>query len=98
VSNCTTSVWPMCRTAPIAGDHLPPIAVSHGRTGRFGGHHDTAAARAIASFVVVAINHPDDNAFDSSRVGDLSPAIERPNDVRRLIDFMIVDWQNHFKD
>jgi|SRR5215813_2393622 len=41
----------------------------------------TMAAICIAAFaaiVVAAINHPGDNAFDTSRVGDASLAIERP--------------------
>jgi predicted dienelactone hydrolase len=73
------------------------VVISHGRTGWFGGHHDTAAALANAGFVVVAINHPGDNGFDTSRVDDLALTIERPNDVRRLIDFMIGDWPNASK-
>jgi predicted dienelactone hydrolase len=88
---------PGVQDCPMAGDKLPLIVISHGRTGWFGGHHDTAAALANAGFVVVAINHPGDNAFDTSRIDDLSLTIERPNDVRRLIDFMIGDWSNASK-
>lgn len=83
---------PGVQDCQVSGENLPPIVISHGRTGWFGGHHDTAAALADAGFVVVAINHPGDNAFDSSRVDDPSLAIERPNDVSRLIDFMVRDW------
>jgi predicted dienelactone hydrolase len=83
---------PGVQDCPIAGDKLPLIVISHGRSGWFGGHHDTAAALANAGFVVVAINHPGDNAFDMSRVDDLSLLIDRPTDVRRLIDFMTGDW------
>lgn len=83
---------PGVQDCPIAGDKLPLIVISHGRSGWFGGHHDTAAALANAGFVVVAINHPGDNAFDMSSVDDLSLVIDRPTDVRRLIDFMTGDW------
>ena len=62
--------------------------------GWFGGHHDTATSLPNTGFVVVAINHPGDIAFDSSRVDDLSLAIEHPHDVRRLIDFMTGDGPN----
>jgi hypothetical protein len=56
------------------------------------GHHDTAETLADAGFVVAAINHPGDNAFDASRTDDLSVLIERPSDIKRLIDFMLGAW------
>src|ERR1700687_2002681 len=40
------------KDCPLIGDKLPLIVISHGRTGWFGGHHDTAAAMADAGFVV----------------------------------------------
>jgi hypothetical protein len=42
-----------------------------------------------SAFVAAAINHPGDTASDLSRSGDLSVFIERPTDIKRLIDFMI---------
>src|SRR5262245_6529101 len=83
---------PGVQDCPITGDKLPLIVISHGRTGWFGGHHDTAAALADAGFVGVAVNHPGDNAFDASRVDDPALALERPNDIRRVIDFMTTTW------
>jgi len=80
------------RDCSIAGEKLPLIAISHGRAGWFGGHHDTAAAIADAGFVVAAINHPGDNTSDKSRVDHLSVLIERPADIKRLIDFMLDVW------
>jgi predicted dienelactone hydrolase len=77
---------------PITGEKLPLVVVSHGRRGSFGGHHDTAETLADAGFVVAAINHPGDNASDPSRSGDLSVLIERPNDIKRLVDFMLTAW------
>src|SRR6516225_237291 len=44
---------------------------------------------ADAGFVVAAINHPGDTASDTSRSDDLSVFTERPNDIKRFIDFMI---------
>ena len=38
---------------------------------------------------MAAINHPGDTASDMSRSDDLSVFTERPNDIKRLIDFMI---------
>ena len=83
---------PGVKDCPIAGDKLPLVVVSHGRTGWLGLHHDTAAALADAGFVVAAINHPGDNTFDSSRVDSLSITIQRPKDIERLIDFMLDAW------
>src|SRR5258708_4676199 len=56
---------PGVKDCPIAGDKLPLVVISHGRTGWFGLHHDTAATLADAGFIVAAINHPGDNSFDA---------------------------------
>jgi predicted dienelactone hydrolase len=77
------------KDCPLAGDHLPLIAASHGRGGSFLGNHDTAETLADNGFVVAAINHPGDTRQDLSRSGDLSVFVERPTDIKRLIDFMI---------
>jgi predicted dienelactone hydrolase len=49
------------KDCPLTGGKLPLVVFSHGHTGWFGGHHDTAEALADAGFVVAAINHPGDN-------------------------------------
>lgn len=79
------SAVPNC---PFSEDKLPLIIISHGRTGSFLGHHDTAEALADSGFIVAALNHPGDTARDVSRTDDLSVWIERPNDVKRLIDYL----------
>jgi predicted dienelactone hydrolase len=78
----------------IVGSKLPLIVMSHGRTVWFGSHHDTAAALADAGYIVAAINHPGDNSFDHSRVDDLSVLVERPVDIKRLLDFMLSAWSD----
>src|SRR5262249_40269820 len=80
------------KDCPITGDKLPLVVISHGRAGWFGGHHTTAAALADAGFVVAAISHPGDNASDKSRVNHLSVLVQRPADIKRLIDFMLEAW------
>jgi predicted dienelactone hydrolase len=80
---------PGVRDCAVNGDKLPLVVVSHGRGGDFVGHHDTAEAIADAGFVVAAINHPGDTATDMSRSDDLSALVERPTDIKRLIDFML---------
>jgi predicted dienelactone hydrolase len=81
------------KDCPVAGNKLPLVVFSHGRTGWSGGHHDTAAVLADAGMIVVAINHPiDSSTYDMSRINDLAYLIERPSDIRRLIDFMLGAW------
>lgn len=77
---------------PVTGEKLPLIVISHGRRGWFGGHHDTAAALADAGFVVAALNHPGDTARDSSGTDSLSVLVERPADIKRLVDYMLDGW------
>src|SRR5258708_24215426 len=71
-------VLPGVADCPIDGNHLPLVVVSHGRRGSILAHNDTAAALADAGFVVAAINHPGDNARDSSRTDAFSALVERP--------------------
>jgi predicted dienelactone hydrolase len=80
---------PGVKDCPISGDKLPLVVMSHGRTGSFIGHHDTAETLADAGFIVAAINHPGDTSTDKSRSDDLSVMIERPTDIKRLFDFMV---------
>ena len=82
------------RDCPLDGDKLPLIVISHGRGGWFGGHHATAAALADAGFIVAAIDHPGDNTQDRSRIDHLSVLVERPADIKRLVDFMLGSWEN----
>jgi len=44
---------------------------------------------ADAGFIVAAINHAGDTSSDLSRTDDLSIYVSRPNDIKRLIDFMV---------
>ena len=50
---------------------------------------DTAETLADAGFIVAAINHPGDTHFDQSRSDNLSVWIERPSDIKRLVDFIL---------
>jgi predicted dienelactone hydrolase len=65
--------------APIVGEHLPLIVMSHGNGGFFGGHADTAQALAQAGFVVAALTHPGDNYKDQSRATAMA---DRPRRCR----------------
>lgn len=74
---------------PISGAKLPLVVVSHGDGGQWWWQHDMAETLADAGFVVAAINHPGDTYFDMSRSADLAELVERPTDIKRLVDFML---------
>ncbi|MFE0757498.1 alpha/beta hydrolase family protein [Inquilinus sp. NPDC058860] len=81
------------RDCPVTGSGHPLVVMSHGVGGWFGGHHDTAEALADAGFIVAAINHPLDSGQSKiRRPGDIVAMIERPQDIRRLVDHMLTDW------
>jgi predicted dienelactone hydrolase len=80
---------PGVKDCPLPDKKLPLIVVSHGRRGNFIGHYDTVEVLADAGFAVAAINHPGDTALDLSRTDDLVIYLQRPNDIKRLIDFMV---------
>jgi predicted dienelactone hydrolase len=80
---------PGVKDCPISGDKLPLVVISHGTSGSFIGHHGTADTLADAGFIVAAINHPGDTSRDMSRSDDLAAFVERPTDIKRLIEFML---------
>jgi predicted dienelactone hydrolase len=82
-------ILPAVEGCPLAGDHLPLIAFSHGQGASFLINHDTAETLADHGFIVAAINHPGDNGQDLSRTNELSAFLERPTDIKRLIDLMV---------
>ena len=67
---------------PFAQEKFPLVVISHGRTGSFLG------------FIVVAINHPGDSALDGSRTREFPVFVERPADIKRLIDHMLGPWSD----
>lgn len=77
------------RDCPTVGDKLPLVVISHGHGGTYFGHHDLAETLADAGYVVAAINHPGDTALDMSHAADIHEFVERPIDIKRLIDYML---------
>jgi predicted dienelactone hydrolase len=90
-------ITPALLNCPVQGEKLPLVVISHGQDGWFGGHHDTAEALADAGFVVAAINHPGDNAVSATRTRDISIAVKRPADIKRLVDYMLGPWSDSAK-
>ena len=74
---------------PTVGQNLPLVLISHGHAGSLLNHHDLAEVLADSGYVVAAINHPGDNHSDLSRTADMSVFVERPTDIKRLIDYML---------
>lgn len=77
------------RNCPTVGGKLPLIVISHGHGGSLLNHHDLAEVLADSGFIVAAINHPGDTFSDMSRNADESVFVERPKDIKRLIDYML---------
>ena len=76
--------------APLNGQALPLVVVSHGTGGSLLSHFDTAIALADAGMVVVALNHTGDNYADQSRSTDI---MDRSRQVSRVIDHMLSTWE-----
>jgi len=78
--------------APVAGERLGLVVISHGTGGSFSDHYDTALALAKAGFVVASLSHPGDNFEDHSRAAHIA---DRPAQLKRLIDYMLAEWPQH---
>jgi len=85
----------VAENAPVAGDHLPLIVISHGTGGSDAGHIDTAIALAEAGFVVAAVTHTGDNPLDRSYSFTRRNFVGRPRHVSRVIDYMLSGWAGH---
>ena len=78
--------------APITGERLPLVVMSHGGAGWYGSHYDTALALAHAGFVVAAVSHAGDTFDDQSHVLQLW---RRPAQLHRVVDYMLDEWAWH---
>ena len=78
--------------APVLGEHLPLIVISHGNGGTYQNNYDTALALVKAGFVAVAVTHTGDNHEDQSRAVFV---MDRPQHMHRLIDYMLSEWPDH---
>ena len=98
-SNTQTSAHPLglftqevALNAPVAGQGLPLILISHGTGGSLSSHVDTANALARAGFVVVAVTHIGDNAQDRSYAGNRIDLIDRPRQIKAALDWVLSSW------
>ncbi|MBV8536298.1 MAG: prolyl oligopeptidase family serine peptidase [Alphaproteobacteria bacterium] len=85
----------VAENAPVSGDHLPLVVISHGTGGSDAGHSDTAIALAEAGFVVAAVTHTGDNPLDHSYAFTARNFAGRPRHLSQLIDYMLASWPEH---
>jgi predicted dienelactone hydrolase len=81
--------------APLSGDHLPLVILSHGTGGSPLNYFETAAALADAGFVVAALTHTGDNYRDHTYAFTRRNFTDRPRHVSRVIDHMLAAWPGH---
>jgi predicted dienelactone hydrolase len=76
----------VARDAPVAGDQLPVVAISHGSGGTPWTYRGLAEHLARAGFVVVLVEHPGNSRVDNSLVGTPANLANRPRHVRLALD------------
>jgi predicted dienelactone hydrolase len=81
--------------APVSGDQLPAVVVSHGNGGGIASHVDLAMDLASAGYVVIAPMHPGDNFADQSRQSSAALFNDRAQDLRAALDFLTRAWPGH---
>ena len=77
------------RGGAVAGGSHPMVVISHGQSGSYASHYDTALALAAAGYIVVAPTHTGDNWRDQSGVLNI---MDRPRQISRVIDYMLGGW------
>ena len=77
--------------APIDGERLPLVAVSHGTGGTPLGYRALAAHLARAGVAVALIEHPGNSRADDSQANTPANLANRPRHVRRTLDAAFAD-------
>lgn len=90
-----TVLMDVARNAPIAGDDLPLVVISHGNGGGPASHADLALALANAGYIVAAPMHTGDNYADQSAFGSVAWLTGRTSELQATIDYMTEHWQGH---
>jgi predicted dienelactone hydrolase len=80
--------------APVDGNRLPLVVMSHGTGGSAISHADTAISLAGYGFVVAAPTHPGDNLQDSSEVGRPHWLVDRTRHLSKTIDAILDLWKD----
>lgn len=92
----TTFLGPMlmevARGAPLAGQGLPLVLISHGNGAGIPSHADLAMALASAGHVVAVPMHPGDNFADPSASGSATLFSGRNRQLRLTLDHVLKSW------
>jgi predicted dienelactone hydrolase len=92
-------LWPYTQVvaegAPLRGNRLPVVLLSHGTGGSFAGHWDTGHALASAGFVVIGLTHTADNIQDHSAAGTFRGLGDRTRQAKRVLDWLLAEWPEH---
>jgi len=77
--------------APVAGERLPLVAISHGNGGTPWGYRGLAAHLAQAGFAVALIEHPGNSRSDNSLADTPANLANRPRHVCLALDAAFAD-------
>lgn len=89
----TAFAW-LASNAPIAGERLPMVVISHGTAGTVTSHLDTTFALVQAGYVVAVPLHNGDNFRDDSEVGTSDWFVDRARQIARVNDFVLERWKD----
>lgn len=79
--------------APVEGEQLPLVVISHGNNGSPWTLRGMAAHLARAGFVVALVEHPGNSRSDGSLAGTAANLENRPRHVRLVLDAVFEDEQ-----
>jgi predicted dienelactone hydrolase len=82
----------VAENAPVAGDRLPLVLISHGNGGGPASHADLAMALASAGYVVAAPMHMGDNFLDQSALATPGWLAGRSRELRASADYLLDAW------
>jgi predicted dienelactone hydrolase len=77
--------------APVEGERLPLVVISHGNNGSPWTYRGMAAHLARAGFVVALPEHPGNSRSDGSSTGTAANLENRPRHVRLVLDAVFAD-------
>jgi predicted dienelactone hydrolase len=77
--------------APVEGEGLPLVVISHGNNGSPWTYRGMAAHLARAGFVVALLEHPGNSRSDGSLAGTAANLENRPRHVRLVLDAVFAD-------
>ncbi len=86
------------RDAPIAGERLPVVAISHGTGGTPWGYIALATYLARAGFAVVSIEHPGNSRSDNSLADAPANLANRPRHIRVALDAVFRELGAHLAE